>query len=96
MTVSGILSGLVNPLGVGYALSQAAVRIEPIRPTVTPPAEARACVRRPAGGPLFDTLDMVELSPAARSDGVSRPNGQPHLLVPTGGHATSHAVDIYA
>ena len=72
MTVSGILSGLTNPLGMGYMLSRAAMRVQPAQPADAvrgraPTEEARhAHDAESAFDPTWsETPDTVELSPAA-------------------------------
>ena len=72
MNISGILSGVTNPLGTGYVLSRAAVRFAPIQPAdpVRPRTSDEQLQRGVAedagpGSTLFDTQDVVELSPAA-------------------------------
>lgn len=78
MTISGIVSGLLDPYGAGMALSRSAARIDPIRPV-----QGRENDRRESADQVgaaedsesrFDTQDVVELSPAARS--VEIPAGE--------------------
>ena len=65
MTVSGVLSGSVNPLGAGLALARIAARIQPLRPVTGLPGR-RAGENSPAASPsvdsLFEARDVVELS----------------------------------
>jgi len=60
VTISGVLSGLVDPFGSGFALARLAARIEPLRAVGTrseTPSEEAAT----------EDGDTVELSPAARA-----------------------------
>ena len=76
MTVSGILSGLLNPSGLGYSLSRAAARLQPIQANGSIPESEQGRILSP---PLVDqqsfdtswynTHDTVELSPAAEREG---------------------------
>ncbi|MCH7870475.1 MAG: hypothetical protein IID33_02130 [Planctomycetes bacterium] len=66
MTVSGILSGLTNPLGRGFALSRAAVRADatsPPRHGENERIEESQALRETES--RFDTQDVVELSEEA-------------------------------
>ena len=102
MTVSGILSGLLNPSGLGYSLSRAAARLQPIQANVSIPESEQS---RELSPPLVDqqsfntswynTHDTVELSPAAQREGQSL------LAVGTNGqqltaHELARRVYIYA
>jgi len=69
MTISGILSGVVYPAGLGYVLSRAAARIEPTAaPQPRQPAAdlSDSRERTPDAAALDAEVDIVELSPAAR------------------------------
>jgi len=76
VTVSGILSGAVNPLGAGFALARIAARIQPLRPVTGLPGR-RAGESSPAASSsidsLFEARDVVELS---------RPHGEGELAGP--------------
>jgi len=65
VTVSGILSGCVNPLGAGFALARVAARIQPLRPVAELPGR-RAGESSPAASSsvdsLFEARDVVELT----------------------------------
>jgi len=65
VTVSGILSGCVNPLGAGFALARVAARIQPLRPAAELPGR-QAGESSPAASSsvdsLFEARDVVELT----------------------------------
>lgn len=61
MTVSGVLSGLIDPRGAGHALSRAAARID----VSTPPADDSVRAVDSGETASFDVEDVVELSSAA-------------------------------
>lgn len=71
MTISGILSGVADPLGMGFVLSRAAARAQPINPAERVPgpgpdnAAAGSDPELPLDLQLFDVEDTVELSDAA-------------------------------
>ena len=75
MTVSGILSGLTNPLGRGFALARAAVRIEAATPPHKPEDERFGQVEdSQVTGPeesRFNTQDVVDLSEKASGGDLS-------------------------
>lgn len=60
MTVSGVLSGLIDPRGAGHALSRAAARID----ASTPPADDSVRTVDSPETASFDVEDVVELSSA--------------------------------
>ncbi len=80
MTVSGILSGLTNPLGSGFALSRTAVRVNAASPPLNREDERFAQVEDPqAAGKTesrFDTRDVVELSEKASNGELSEEEQQ--------------------
>ena len=75
MTVSGILSGLTNPFGSGFALSRSAARVDSISPTRRPQEDASEQfegAETPADvESLFDTRDIVDLSKSASNQQLS-------------------------
>lgn len=60
MTISGVLSGLVDPFGSGFALARLAARIEPPRAVGMRPDA-------PSEEAAAEDGDTVELSPAAQA-----------------------------
>lgn len=92
MTLSGVLSGVLQPYGSGFALSRAASRLAPVERGVVEPVRGVEGGGGQRGseemgergrGSRFDTVDTVELSPAARGyeaaredevSGVSQPD----------------------
>ncbi len=80
MTVSGILSGLTNPLGRGFALSRAAVQVNAASPPRDREDEGSEQVEESqATGETesrFDTKDVVELSEKASNGELSEEEQQ--------------------
>jgi hypothetical protein len=65
VSVSGILSGSLNPLAAGLALARAAARIQPLRPVAGIPGHRPGESPRAALSPadaLFEVRDVVELT----------------------------------
>jgi hypothetical protein len=65
VTVSGILSGSVNPLSAGLALARSAARIQPLRPVTGLPgrrADDSSSAASSSVDSLFEARDVVELS----------------------------------
>lgn len=75
MTVSGILSGLTNPFGSGFALSRSAARVDSISPTRRPQEEPAEQLEGAEAADdvesLFDTRDIVDLSESASNQQLS-------------------------